>query len=1340
MAEQNPIHKNTFEGGLNTDLSKNIVNSNQYTDAQNVTLVNTGNFLALEDIKGTALVKDLIANTNTTTVLRAFNTKYQVDTVSGLDGITIFTHTEDPSGSANAFKILAYVFQTDTVYTLYEETVDDDYLVNGGTQYSETNERVIDGVLYPENGIDILYFTDFYNRPRKLRCVIPSGYSGAFLDALDLDLLKVPALGLITLDATNGVSTGGSLLTGSYQLAYQLYNQDSNKYSGFSLLSNPIHVYNIDDNDVVSSGVGLASNRKIVVDITPTEAELAYYTHFRVAVVENIGTASSVNVGIMATEALTDWVTAGVIVDYEILSNSQYQFTTIDELVIDLAAIERVKTIAIKDNRLLLGNIINTELEYDNNEPSITGGSVIRQVNTGSTPFVSAESDLFVSLYRGYFRDEVYRFCISYFDDLGNFSSPKTLDLSSVTHNQISGATDMKFPKRSGYHDATYYSILDANSRMRHLGLQITGIDNHPSWAKGFIILRAKRKKNILYQTPLVPMAKLYGLGSVGSYPTAYQDPGGTTITDTSLSPPGPTNVFVPQNLFFGEPTTSYGGTVTPAYAGTDQVVIGESTPLTQLTVPEFVMFFPPKNIYENTNTTYNGSEKFQAVDAAACRLYLDVFNDATYMASWGSTFGCRSDVKVSGSFFSVDDNLQFFDNAHAGTKDEADIRATKIPLKNTLAFDNYDEGGLLSGSKINKFGDLFISGLTFGGVPTNHRSVVSEFNNQLISASTPPTGGFAAGALTLKGNTGYVIADYPGTIKDNEFLAQADGLYANRTNVFEINNVVADLDDARYGNVNSYNELIWTGTKVVFTDAEVAASIVPKTTLPKTVNIWGGDCVVSPHTFKISDTTYSIVNQAKYDQSGARTGIVLSADGAGISYGKGWSVTSGGAASAVSMPVFYDRAAQYLTVILESEYNGSAVDHTYNDLVYTNGNGVMIFGAPSESRSGFNRPYTYNINLNKENDQRVFVPVDSLTDVITRYKSRIYYSDLKVYQTDIDGFDTLRVGNIYDLPETYGALTKLAVAGDRLYALQQLGISVLPVGERIIETTDTSQLAVRSGEFLGDPVYVDTLRGCQHIASVVNTGKMLYFLDFTNKAVCALDGNVQVISGNGLSSALRSLFSSFVIDRAIVGAFDARRDQYYIVKKLGNDRFVYVWNQGLQKWESNIVFPELGFGDALVSNNKFLTIGKDTTSNYTSIHEAHAGNYSQFMGTYVEPSVTFAANPEPDITKVYDALLVNSNAPLNTLSALITTEKNGTTQSAVTTAFDTTRGEGNYKVKIGRNTLGLTDADTAYIERLRGPYANIKMKWGYDTVATRSTPVRINSVLTKFRPSSNIF
>jgi hypothetical protein len=67
-------------------------------------------------------------------------------------------------------------------------------------------------------------------------------------------------------------------------------------------------------------------------------------------------------------------------------------------------------------------------------------------------------------------------------------------------------------------------------------------------------------------------------------------------------------------------------------------------------------------------------------------------------------------------------------------------------------------------------------------------------------------------------------------------------------------------------------------------------------------------------------------------------------------------------------------------------------------------------------------------------------------------------------------------------------------------------------------------------------------------------------------------------------------------------------------------------------------------------------------------------------------------------------------------------------------TTFLPQRGEGNWKTKIMRNTNGPVDANSIYIQRIRGSSATLELDW--NTIS----PINLTSILTKYRQSQNIF
>lgn len=1282
------VFKNLFHGALDGDMSASNLAPTTYYDSANVTLVGDGRYTVLQNVKGTTKISDIVP-VSSTDVLGIFETKYTIGTTTGVNCLTIITATQGGN-----LKIFCHDLDNNVVYSLYQEAVGADYF---------TDDRIGDAIDYSERGFDTLYFTDNYHEVRKIRCVIPTGYTPWFMTKEELGCLKHNPIGTITL---SDIVTGGSLLTGSYQLAYQLIHPTKNKYTGWSLLTNPIHVYT-SVNGEARAGVGLPSNKKIKVIITPTSTELNTYTHFRLAVVENINPEGVVNleVGMTKIESITapssGSYSSGVITDYEIKDNSQLDSTTLDDITIDLAAITKAKTLAIGNSRLILGNLTYADLTYDNGSPVTPTGSILRQTGSSADSF---SSDVFSSQYKGHFRDEVYRYCIAYFDEYGRFSPPKTLNMSSITDNQISGGfIDMKFPRRNNA--SGNYTPLDSSNKVQSLGLRLVGLNNHPTWAKGFVILRAKRKKNILFQSPVIMMSTIHGIGAIGKYPAVGVNITGNAINYTTPEPMGPSSTMMPMNLFYGVPMTSStwsssGGT------GTVAKIAGEMY-LTRNNGSDVVMVFPDANMYSNYNTfAFTNSEQVDVIDAATFRMYTSNFNTTGYGP------GNYADTDVSGSFFATRyrDYYHYFGRG-LGTE----ILAVTPTVTNNAPFDNYTTGTTFAGQFIFDYDKLVTKGVNMGYAPITQRCTVLKLDQKFTDLNTVIPMYYGASATVSLAAEVPIFSDF--------IQGSGTGLYGSLVNTLPIANFISSLTDGRYGGVDDYNELIFTGTKVVFTDAELP-TVEAGGSLPKTVDVWGGDCIVSAHTFKVADTAYGCTNQTKMypgSPAGLTPPSVAERWGAGFDV----DVTASPNWSGVGMPVAYKSASQYITVILESEYHGSVRDNDTADTVGTY-DGFVIKGALSSSVSRTPLTYQSNLNLAKQNDQKIFAPIDPTQVFTDTFPARVAYSNVKVYESNIEGFDAFPALNYYDLPEIRGPIYKIIITNEALYSLQETGIAYVPVGERIVELSNTSQLGVRTGDVFGKYIYITTRGGVQHNRSVVNTGQALFAFDNLNKSVYKIQGSaLEDITPGILSKGRSTYFVSPIPEKQIFGSYDQIRNEYWLSNNDGS--FCLIYNEDYKKWISNYTFSS-GFAGGRSTNDKFYVVGNNA-GNYAT-ETMFTGNPTQFFGNYATDTfVSFVINPMVDTGKTFDDILVASNEKF--LSIDIVTERDASlgnqTVSGITLDV-TSRGEGNYRAKT------LRDVNNA---RLRGLYAKATLHW---KVGAGNPLVSLYSVSTKFRPSANLF
>lgn len=1315
------LTKNTFEQGLITDIDDARRQPTSYGDAHNVTLVGDGSFFGLKDFKGTLPVGHVSGGItdNLASNVRTVVGKYKIGDTEGVNCLTHFI-TSNQAGDQGAFYITCYDLDNNVLYYLYRET-------GLGTEYFDEH-RIVDTRVYPENGLDYIYFSDGFSEMRQLRCEIPTGAADYFLSAYDISLQRRGANGTLTLAS---ITSTGTLLSGTYQYAYRMVDPDTKRLTKWSALTVPFHVYQSEDTtpDPVFSAVGASTPFAINVTVAPTQEELDNFTHYQLAVVENI---YPVTTSVQPASLLPIQTIGGSSATYSHKSNEKIGLVPIEDLTVDLAAIKTVKTLAVSRNRLFLGNVKYHQFDFDNGEPA-TGGSIITDAASQADSFSNQE---FSSTRIGHFRDETYRYGIVYRDNYGNKAQVKHLDLSSITDNQITaGLKDLRYPGRD---TSNSYTLFNTDGKLQSLGLRLSNLHNHPTWAVGFEIVRAKRIKRILFQTPVVPMASVTGIGAFDDYPSqSTTSTASAHVAYPDAQPQINLPVLVPKNLMWPEmrniklTTTVTGGGTTLSKIGEANLTVDRETALLPDTY-YFSMIFPPASMYgAATPYQFGNFEKLQTIDYCLAKAYTHDLNPYG-----GYNAGDYIRTRSSGSFVSLNDGDYYFDSAWSGKT----IDQPLVSIKNYVFQDNLSSGTVLNGSKVQEYSLLNGTGIDWGYSPTVQRNAVIQTVSGLNDVNTIDTLGLTfangqlnywnSGSLTpgfIVGSSGPSYENFQQT--SNRFISSYSGFSSGSsyTQFFRIVNVINDLGDDRYGNINDQHDFISTGASYSFTPSELV-TVQAGGLLNVSIDVWGGDCFVAAHTFKVADSSYAVVNQGKNNTPKAVDAAATLLDKWG-----GRFYFNVGTGAALTIPVGLEGSAQFIQVVLESEYNGGVMEQDIFDGT-SNVDGIYVNEVLSQGALRSPLTYRYNVNISKQNDQKVYLPLQPFNFEQYNFKARVPYSDIKIYNSDVQGFDVFRVGNFVDLEENKGALTKLAVAGDNMYGVQETGVVYLPTNQNQLEQTDAGTLAVGTGDVIGRPIVVDQKRGSQHMNGVVETGEVIYIPDNLNKNIYLLvDQTLRSITELRLDSLFGTLFDQNIPENLLIGVRDPFKKEVWFSDNHNNRCYVFSEKAGEQgAWQSNYEFYDSGNAasskcvDGTAGNNQLYLIGDKTVAGKSELssYAMYEGDYHNHFGVTVTPRVTFVVNPDGDVAKVFDDQAFVATERLNTVDYLIVRETAQGNQMSTGQSLDIDMREGNYRLKVLRDSVGA---------RLRGlrMFATTYFKTGATDTST------LSSVLTKYRPSA---
>ena len=299
------------------------------------------------------------------------------------------------------------------------------------------------------------------------------------------------------------IDESGNLISGVYQFAIQYLDQDLNE-SRWTTITQPIPIYKdaqsrydsikgdhpsqVNPDGTVTTA---QTNKSIILNFTNLDES---YSFIRVAVIP-----STQGLGAAAGAYVVDTISfSGNSIQYTFDSYDENQVTiaSLDQITIPRQTFERAKTITQLDNRLILGNVEDAQLDHiELTKKALEIGVtyVTRELNAddpgGEYGGESAQSGRYYFDYRSYMRDEIYALGIVWIFKDGTESPVyhipgREIDKKADGTNMISAAgNDPNVPHAPGYVQAQH-------NRELPIGLNP---DGDPSWDSTDII----RDKNM---------------------------------------------------------------------------------------------------------------------------------------------------------------------------------------------------------------------------------------------------------------------------------------------------------------------------------------------------------------------------------------------------------------------------------------------------------------------------------------------------------------------------------------------------------------------------------------------------------------------------------------------------------------------------------------------------------------------------------------------------------------------------------------------------------------------------------------------------------------------------
>jgi len=292
-----------------------------------------------------------------------------------------------------------------------------------------------------------------------------------------------------------------------------------------------------------------------------------------------------------------------------------------------------------------------------------------------------------------------------------------------------------------------------------------------------------------------------------------------------------------------------------------------------------------------------------------------------------------------------------------------------------------------------------------------------------------------------------------------------------------------------------------------------------------------------------------------------------------------------------------------------------------------------------------------------------------------------ISFSDTFVPNTAINGISTFRLGNQKSVPEDCGSITKLQLTskiqseGTVMLSICSVETNSMYLGEvQITDSTGATQFFSQSDAVIGT---INTLKGnygCIDATSVVQYRGNVYFLDRNNGRWIQYSLNgLDAISNYKMVRFWRywcQKYSSMTLseieafgDRPFVFAVvDSSHDELLIsIPKLSDDppqgylpdypSEIYPFD--ILDYQGKTIVYKLGYGNLLPHWQGAFTFTVDYFSSVQNrlfsfkqgnLWEHNQDNQNNFFGTQFYSKIMFASNYLPQVPKIYDNILSESN------------------------------------------------------------------------------------------------
>lgn len=303
---------------------------------------------------------------------------------------------------------------------------------------------------------------------------------------------------------------------------------------------------------------------------------------------------------------------------------------------------------------------------------------------------------------------------------------------------------------------------------------------------------------------------------------------------------------------------------------------------------------------------------------------------------------------------------------------------------------------------------------------------------------------------------------------------------------------------------------------------------------------------------------------------------------------------------------------------------------------------------------------FVYYDIYHQQNNAKVF-KAKPIIDILTKEsRNRIWMSKNKLDGEFVDSWKLFKPLDYLDVESGYGPITELTTYKDTLLYFQPNGFGTVQTNERSAITDNAGKsLILASATPLTNYNYISTEAGCGHRFGVITTDSYIFFIDTLRKKIFKFGNGLEPISDSkGLSGKLRELCEGDIVNTdttlanigiGVHGAYYPEHNTVFFTfmsqgsRTTDNESTIFQiadtlsFNLILDQFES---FHSFAPGMYLKTPNRLIC---ENPSIKSEGYQIYKGNYGNIFGQNEASYITIVSNEYPQITKVFNNLLLHS-------------------------------------------------------------------------------------------------